>query len=60
MNIFTWVYGGDQTQNILWRVRNGEIPRYSKHAIVSCGGNNIGKDTPDEIANAIIVIGNEN
>ena len=45
--------GGDRTQNVLWRIENGEIPLNLQVAFVHCGTNNLDRDNPDEIRDGI-------
>lgn len=47
--------GGDKTQNLLWRICNGEMEMKPKVAVVLIGTNNI-NDNPDRIAAGIIKI----
>jgi lysophospholipase L1-like esterase len=35
---------GDTTQNILWRIENGEFPAHPKVVVVEAGSNNLGTD----------------
>ena len=59
-NFFGWNaanfgWGGDTTQNILWRIENGELDNVNPKAIVLLAGtNNVGNKTPqgDEDARA--------
>ena len=48
--------GGDRTQNVLWRLKNGEIPKILQTAIIHCGTNNIDKNDPEDIKTAILSI----
>lgn len=49
--------GGDKTQNLLWRVQNGEMDGITpKVAVVLIGTNNLGNDPADKIAAAITQI----
>jgi lysophospholipase L1-like esterase len=42
--------GGDKTQNVLWRIRRGELDGISPKVIVlMLGTNNTGTDSPDDI-----------
>ena len=41
--------GGDKVENVLWRIRNGELPRHSKLIVVHVGTNNIQRDSPNDI-----------
>lgn len=46
--------GGDKTQHVLWRVRNGEMDGMApKVAVVLVGTNNLGGDSPEGIAQGI-------
>ena len=46
--------GGDKTQNLLWRVQNGEMEGITpKLAVVLIGTNNLGDDPADKIAAGI-------
>jgi lysophospholipase L1-like esterase len=46
--------GGDRTENVLWRIQNGELEGIApKVAVLMIGTNNIHADTPDEIAQGI-------
>ena len=49
--------GGNRTQHVLWRVEKLNLPNTLRYCIIHCGTNNLDKDTPEEIANAIILIG---
>lgn len=47
-------YGGDRTQNALWRLQNGEVDGLSpKLVTIMLGTNNITRDTPAEIAQGV-------
>ena len=48
--------GGDKTQNVLWRIINGNLPRDLKVAVIHCGTNNIDRNTPVEIKDGIVSI----
>ena len=48
--------GGDQTQHVLWRIENGEIPLNLQVAFVHCGTNNLDRDNPAEIRDGIASI----
>ena len=49
--------GGDRTQNVLWRIQNGELDGIEpKVAVLMIGTNNLYSDTPDEIALGITSI----
>lgn len=46
--------GGDKTQNLLWRIQNGEMEGISpKLAVVLIGTNNLGSDSSAQIAEGI-------
>src|SRR5262245_12067408 len=43
--------GGDRTQHVLWRVQNAELQGYKPKAfVIMIGTNNMGSNTPEEIA----------
>jgi lysophospholipase L1-like esterase len=43
--------GGDRTQNVLWRIQNGELNGIEpKVTVLMIGTNNLHSETPDEIA----------
>ena len=52
-NFFGWnaanfAWGGDTTQNILWRLENGELDNVNPKVIVLMAGtNNVGKESPE-------------
>ena len=48
--------GGDQTQHVLWRIENGEIPSNLQVALVHRGTNNLDRDNPAEIKDGIASI----
>lgn len=49
--------GGDRTQHVLWRIENGEIDGiHPKVVVLMIGTNNIGANSPDEIADGIAAI----
>ena len=48
--------GGDRTQHVLWRIENGEIPLNLQVAFVHCGTDNLDRDNPAEIRDAIASI----
>lgn len=46
--------GGDRTENVLWRLQNGEIDNiHPKLAVLMLGTNNSGRDTPEQIADGL-------
>ena len=45
--------GGERTQNVLWRVENGEIPLNAQTVVIHVGTNNTDRDDPKDIANGI-------
>ncbi|MCX7424621.1 MAG: DUF1080 domain-containing protein [Planctomycetia bacterium] len=49
--------GGDRTQNVLWRLENGNIDGIApKLAVLMIGTNNSGDNTPEEIADGVAKI----
>ena len=47
-------YGGDQTENLIWRTENGELEGYrAKCVTLMIGTNNFGKSSPEETAAGI-------
>jgi lysophospholipase L1-like esterase len=49
--------GGDRTQHVLWRIKNGELEGITpKVTVLMIGTNNAGSNTPDEIAQGITAI----
>ena len=48
--------GGNKTQNVLWRIINGNLPRDLKVAVIHCGTNNIDRNTQVEIKDGIVSI----
>ncbi|CAF0793468.1 unnamed protein product [Didymodactylos carnosus] len=56
-NAVNYGIGGDRTQHILWRIRNGELTGLKpKLVVLKIGTNNIGADTGDDIAKGIETI----
>jgi lysophospholipase L1-like esterase len=50
-------YGWDRTENVLWRLTHGEFEGVSPQvAVVMIGTNNVGRNTPDEIAAGVQAI----
>jgi lysophospholipase L1-like esterase len=50
-------YGWDRTENVLWRLRHGELDHVSpKVVVLMIGTNNVTLNTPDEIAAGIAAI----
>ena len=48
--------GGDRVEHVLWRMENLDIPTSVENAILQCGTNSLGKNSPNDIANSIICI----
>lgn len=49
--------GGDRTQHVLWRLQNGEVDVIRpKVTVLMIGTNNLGSNTPDEIAEGVTAI----
>ena len=46
-------YGGDQTQHLLWRIRNGELDGYAAKCIMLMIGTNNGGDSAEDVARGI-------
>ncbi len=47
-------FSGDRTQHVLWRLQNGELNRvHPKVAVIMIGTNNIGGNSPAQIAEGI-------
>ena len=53
MKALNFGVGGERTQNVLWRVENGEIPLNAQMIVIHVGTNNTDRDDPKDIANAI-------
>ena len=50
-------YGWDRTENVLWRLTHGEFEGVSPDVVVvMIGTNNVGRDTPDDIAAGVWAI----
>ena len=48
--------GGDRSENLLYRVEGGNIPRNCKTIVLIIGSNNIKRDPPDVVAESILQI----
>ena len=49
--------GGDRTQHVLWRIEHGEIDGINPRvAVLMIGTNNVGANTPEEIAEGVKAI----
>ncbi|HEY2828193.1 MAG TPA: GDSL-type esterase/lipase family protein [Pirellulales bacterium] len=49
--------GGDRTQHVLWRLDNGNIEGiHPKLAVIMIGTNNVGSNTPEDVAEGIKAI----
>ena len=48
---------GDHTQHVLWRLANISLPDTLEYAVVQCGTNNVGHDSPRDIADGVLLIG---
>lgn len=49
--------GGDRTQHVLWRIKNGELDGIKPMvAVLMIGTNNVSSNTPDEIAHGVTAI----
>lgn len=51
---FNFVIDGDRVVNIFWRATNSPKILYLQHVIISCGANNINKDSPFDITECLI------
>ena len=50
-------FSGDRTQHVLWRLQNGELTGSSvKVVVVMIGTNNLGTDSPSNIADGIVAV----
>lgn len=52
-------FGGDRTENVLWRLDNGEIPSLNpKVIVIMIGTNNVGSgsSTPEQAADGVVAI----
>lgn len=50
-------FSGDRTQHVLWRLDNGELDNYKpKVCMVMIGTNNMGTNTPEEIAEGVTAV----
>ena len=56
LQVLNFGIGGDRTQHVLWRIKNGEIPKNVKICVIHCGNNNIDRDSPSNIADGITSI----
>jgi lysophospholipase L1-like esterase len=53
-NAANFGWGGDSVQNVLWRLKNGELDKVNpKVIVVMAGTNNIGSTKPEDIAEGI-------
>ena len=56
-NVVNLGYGWDRTENLLWRLANGEFDGVTpKVVVLMIGTNNVTRDTPDEIAAGVEAI----
>ena len=58
VNFSNFGIGGDSTQHLLWRAQNLNISDNIDCIVICCGTNNLNKNSPIEIVNGIIAIGN--
>lgn len=56
MQCLNFGIGGDRVQHVLWRLRHGELNCDPTVIVIHCGTNNIGKDTPKQIAEGLLTI----
>lgn len=56
LNCLNFGVSGDRVQHVLWRLKNGELDCQPKIIVLHCGTNNIGKDSPSEIAEGLLTI----
>ena len=47
---------GDKIQNVLWCAKNITLPSSLEYIIIHCGTNNVGDNSPEEIAEGVINI----
>jgi hypothetical protein len=52
--VFDFGFKGDKTQNVIWRLLQGQLEGYNPdRVIISVGKHNRGENTPEEIAAAL-------
>ena len=49
---------GDRVENVLWRAISLPLPSSIQNIVVQCGTNNISTDSPRDIADCIVDVGN--
>ena len=48
--------GGDQTENVLWRINDIVLPKSIRSVVIHCGTNNIDTSSSDEISVGVVTI----
>ena len=52
--VFDFGFKGDKTQNVIWRLMQGQLEGYNPdRVVISVGGHNRGENSPEEIAAAL-------
>ena len=57
LNAFDFANPGDATQNVLWRLQNGQVDKlHPKLIVLLIGGSNLQSNTPEQVAEGIKAI----
>ena len=48
--------GGDQTENVLWRINDIVLPKSIRSVVIHCGTNNIDTSGSNEISVSVVTI----
>jgi lysophospholipase L1-like esterase len=56
LNAYNFAYPGDATQNLLWRLQNGQVDNLHPKLVVLLIGANNSANTPEQVAEAIKAI----